>query len=146
MEYRKDTHTVEEIDKFLSDVAICNEGVQMVKEKGIYGLCVDDAIKKLRELGLTSEAAQLKLAKKTETYLKYNGTEIIMGAYHVFNPLTGTHIECQTADEARNTLSRLYKELIDLHKPSVCQSISNENGDSTWVPVELVKDIQINIL
>lgn len=133
-------------EEFLKIQKACNEGIQACIENNYIGQEYSDVIRSFISTNQKDFAGWLIDQKKSETYIRSNGTEIIMGAYHVFNPLTGTHIECQTADEARNTLSRLYKELIDLHKPSVCQSISNENGDSTWVPVELVKDIQINIL
>jgi len=65
--------------------------------------------------------------------------------YQVFNPLTGLHSRCTSEAEAKEALARVCEALIDNYKPTVCQEITNENGDSVWTAIDLVATRKVTI-
>jgi hypothetical protein len=131
------------IDEFLNAIDICEDGVSVMEELGTYGLSVDEAIVALRNAGHTEFAAWLKLKKDTEAYVRFNGDNINMGAYQVFSPLTGTHTRYETETEAKAALVEIAKEILNQHCPTVVQELSNENGDTTWIPTNLHETLEI---
>lgn len=134
-------HTLEEIDKFFSDAAIaCDDGIRVAKESGIYGMEIDEALVELRKRGLTTEYAWLKIAMKSAAYVRYNGKEItVHETYQVFDPVTGVHTEYGSVEEARVATTTIARSMLDRLNVTVCKAISNENGDTAWEPVDLLK-------
>jgi hypothetical protein len=65
--------------------------------------------------------------------------------YQVFNPLTGLHSQYASETEAKEALARVCEALIDNYKPTVCQEIINENGDSVWTAIDLVATRKVTI-
>lgn len=63
--------------------------------------------------------------------------------YQVFNPLTGLHTEYQNEEEARVAVCEISKQIIEIYKPTVCKTIPNENGDSTWIPVDFMAEMKV---
>jgi hypothetical protein len=74
--------------------------------------------------------------KKTEAFVRFNGKEFTMGAYQVFNSLTGLHTRYETEAEATAALIETAKAVLAQHLPTVCQELSNENGDTCWIPTD----------
>jgi uncharacterized protein involved in high-affinity Fe2+ transport len=134
---KKNRHTFEELDAFYRKMAGCVEGEQLTKAEGIYGLELEDAIVELRKRGYREEAAWVKLVTTTEEYVRFNGKELTMGAYQVFNAFDGTHIKCNTESEAKALLVEIAKKILEHNKPSVCRALQNENGDSVWIAYEI---------
>ena len=134
-------HTLEEIDKFFFDAAnACDDGIRVAKESGVYGMEVPEALAELRRKGLTTEYAWLKIAMKSAAYVRYNGREItVHETYQVFDPTTGVHTEYGSAEEARVATTTIARSMLNQLNVTVCKAISNENGDTAWEPVDLLK-------
>ena len=133
-------HTIEEIEQFMIAVTGCEDGIQRAKDIGIYGTELDDAIPLLREKGFTQDAAWLKTLKKTEEYVRFNGKEITMGdAFQVFNPVTGVHTRYDSEEEARAASLIIAQQILAHQNITICKELRNENGDTAWIPVQLLK-------
>ena len=132
--------------EFLETQNACANGVQAVIENNFIGQEYSNVIRGFIAINQKDFAGWLIEQKSTEAYVRGNGNIMTTGkVYQVFNPLTGTHTEYQTETEAKLEISKIYKEIIATHKPTVCQSISNENGDSTWISVDIVKSIEVTV-
>lgn len=81
--------------------------------------------------------------KNSEAFIRFNGKEITMGGYQVFNPITGLHTDYATLEEAKQGMADVAFQIIQNFEISVCQVMSNENGDSTWVPVQIETPYQV---
>jgi hypothetical protein len=137
-------HTVEEITQLLLSIDGCDDGIQRAKDTGIYGMEFDEAIPKLRALGFKEDAAWLKVVKKTEQYVRFNGKEITMlEKYQVFNPLTGTHAEYENEAAARAAVLEITNQILENNKVTVVRAITNENGDSAWAAATLSEPIRV---
>ena len=68
-----------------------------------------------------------------------------MSTYRVFNPLTGTHIRCESEASAKAALVDVAKQVLVAHTPSVNLEIVHENGDVTWQPVDFVSRLVVTI-
>ena len=66
-----------------------------------------------------------------------------MGAYQVFNPLTGVHTKYETEAEAKQALIVIAQEILNQHSPTVVRELTNENGDSAWIATELHKQLTV---
>lgn len=82
--------------------------------------------------------------KKSDAYVRFNGSVLTMGAYQVFNPLTGIHTRYETETEARAALIDVAKQVLQHHCPTVVQEISNENGDTSWTPTTMNETLVIS--
>lgn len=136
--------TNQEIDNFLLQIGMCKEGYDAMNKLGNYGLTLDEASENLRVAGYEKFANWILEQKKTEAYVRFNGKVITMGAYQVFNPLTGIHTRYETEEEAKQALVIVANEILQQHCPSVVQEISNENGDTTWIATEIHKTLIIS--
>lgn len=67
-----------------------------------------------------------------------------MISYQVFNPLTGTHTKYETEEEAKSALIKVQEEILSLHGANVVQEVLNENGDTTWIPTEIHKNLKVS--
>lgn len=130
--------------QFLTEVNSCLEGYRFGLENNLIGGDYDAAILFCANNGKQEFADWLSEQKATEYYVRNNGSVITMGAYQLFNPLTGRHTRYETETEARAALSEIAKQILEQHCPIVVQEIFNENGDTTWIPTELHKDLTIS--
>ena len=123
----------------------CDVGPNFIEANNLWGQPDESVIcPALRAAGLNDEADWWLNQKKTEKFVRCNGKVITMGTtYQVFNPLTGTHTEYATEAEAKTAISEISKQVLAANKLTVCQALSNENGDSTWIPVDFIKNIEV---
>lgn len=129
--------TNEEIDAFLKDIGMCKEGYDAMNALGNYGLTLDEAANNLRNAGYPKFAEWILEQKKTEAYVRFNGKVLTMGAYQVFNPLTGIHTEYPDEQSAREAMVVIGQQILETYPVTLVQAISNENGDQAWSPVTL---------
>lgn len=130
--------------EFLTEVNSCLEGYRFGLENNLIGGDYDAAITFCLENGRKDFADWLSEQKRTEYYVKLNGGTISMGAYQVFNPLTGVHTRYETEAEARQALIDMAKLVLDTHKLIVVREMSNEHGDTTWIPTSMPDTLVIS--
>ena len=125
----------------------CDVGPNFIEANNLWGQPDESVIcPALRAAGLNDEADWWLNQKKTEKFVRCNGKVITMTTnYQVFNPLTGLHSQYASEIEAKETLAKICEAIIDKYKPTVCQELVNENGDSAWTSVDLVATRQVTI-
>ena len=131
-------------EEFLNKAMACVEGFSVGMAKGYIGMEYNEVIKALLKANYREYAGWMLEAKKTELYVRMNGSVITMGAYQIFNPLTGTHTRYETEAEAKTALIEVSKQLLNYYCPQVVQELSNENGDTTWIPTTLHETLTIS--
>ena len=129
--------------EFLEEQQACAEGIQACVDNNYIGLEYSEVIKFFISSDQKDYAGWLIEQKSTEFYVRNNGSIITMGAYQVFNPLTGQHTRYETEEEARGALTEIAKQVLELHVPRVVQELSNENGDTTWIPTDIHKTLVV---
>jgi hypothetical protein len=67
-----------------------------------------------------------------------------MGAYQVFNPLTGVHTRYETEAEAKQALIAIAQDILKQHSPTVVQELSNENGDTVWTATKMNETLVVS--
>lgn len=130
--------------EFLNANNVCAEGQKVADDFNLYGMDIDQSIKVLLQAGLKEDAGWILKAKDTEYYVRQNGSNITMGAYQVFDPISGVHVRYETEAEAKAALIATAKQVLELHCPKVVQELSNENGDTTWVPCDMADKLVIS--
>jgi hypothetical protein len=130
--------------EFLEKQNACVEGIQVCIDNNYFGLEYNQVIKNFISIEQKEYAGWLIEQKSTEKYVRANGSVITMGAYKVFNPITGLHTSYETEEEARSALVEVQKEVLNNYGANVVQELSNENGDTTWVPTEIHKTIVVS--
>lgn len=130
--------------ELLLEANSCQEGYRFGVENNLIGGDYDDAITFCANNGKQEFADWLTTQKSTEYYVRNNGSILTMGAYQVFNPLTGVHTRYETEAEAKVALVEIAKEVLNQHCPRVVQELSNENGDTTWIQTTLHQTLEIN--
>lgn len=133
-----------DVQQFFDSIYMCDEGYGLMEKLDIYGLNFDDVAQVLKDNGFRDEAAWLLHQKKTEAYVRFYGKVITMGAYQVFDPITGVHTRYETEAEAKAALVEVAKKVLKLHCPSVVQEISNEHGDTAWTPTNMNETLVIS--
>jgi len=123
--------------EFLQKVNACEEGIVYAQDNNRIGLDYDDNIQFCIDTGQQLFADFLIDLKTSEAYIRANGEVITMGTYQVFNPITGQHQEYQDEESARGGIADIQRQILEQYPVSVTQSITNENGDSTWIPVTI---------
>jgi len=136
--------TNDEIDAFLREIGMCQEGYDVMNALGNYGLTLDEAAAKLNASGYPKFAGWVLEQKKTEAYVRFNGSIITMGAYQVFNPLTGVHTKYETEAEAKQALIAIAQDILKQHSPTVVQELSNENGDTVWIATKMNETLVVS--
>lgn len=132
-------------EKFITDFAVCQETAAVIRQNNLLDLEVPEVLRALRDLGMVEPTAWWNnIDKSTEVYVRHNGSIFTMGAYQVFNPLTGVHIRYETEAEAKQGLIAISQAILEQHKPTVVQELSNENGDTTWIPTEIGKTLIVS--
>jgi hypothetical protein len=130
--------------EFLGDVDSCLEGYRFGLENNLIDNDYDQAIKFCSDNGHQDFANWLIEQKLTEKYIRANGSVITMGAYQVFNPLTGIHTRYETEEEAKTALIEVAQAVLNEQCPKVIQEISNENGDTTWIPTNMNESLVVS--
>lgn len=129
---------------FYIKYAACAEGYKAVLTLSLLDKPIEYVIDNLKNGGYTEHANWLLKVKSTEKYVRENGSIFTMGAYQVFNPLTGIHTKYETEAEAKQALIEVAKEVLKQHCPLVVQELSNENGDATWIPTTIHETLTIS--
>ena len=137
--------------EFLQKNNACAEGYRATVENNLIDNDYDAAISWF--LSQTNETLvsygnwliEIKeMYKKTEEFVRTNGKELTMGAYQLFNPMTGIHTRYETEVEVKQALIELSKQVIKQYTPTVVQELSNENGDKTWIATKMVDTLNIS--
>ena len=124
--------------EFLQSVNACRAGVDFVQDNNLIDLDYDYVIEQLNLASQPEYANFLIDIKTTEAYVRANGEVITMGTtYQVYNPMTGQHQEYQDEESAREGIADIQRQILEQYPVSVTQSITNENGDSTWIPITI---------
>lgn len=123
---------------FFKGYGCCEDGYRYAIQVGAIGnWTLEQAIEHCREAGLHEFADDLKKQKATELYVRMNGSVLKMGAFQVFNPTTGMHNRFDTEEEAKAEAVKITNELIANLRPHIVQELSNENGDTCWIPTRI---------
>lgn len=130
--------------EFLLEVHSCQDGYRFGLDNNLIGGDYQAAIQCCIDNGKQEFADWLVTQKSTEYYVRNNGSTITMGAYQVFNPLTGVHTKYETETEAKAALIEVAKQVLEQHCPTVVQELANENGDTTWVLTNLNETLVIS--
>ena len=130
-------------EEFLKSQDACQEGIETVIDNNIIGIEYNLAIRQLIDLNEQDYAGWMIEQKKTEAYVRANGSVFTMNAYQVFNPLTGQHTRYETEAEAKSALVDIAKQVLTQHVPVVVQELANENGDTTWIATTLHETLKI---
>ena len=131
-------------EEFLKSQDACQEGIQTVIDNNIIGIEYNLAIRQLIDLNEQDYAGWMIEQKKTEAYVRANGSVFTMNAYQVFNPLTGQHTRYETEEEAKGALVEIAKQVLAQHVPVVVQELANENGDTTWIPTTMHETLNVS--
>jgi hypothetical protein len=123
---------------------MCQEGYDAMNALGNYGLTLDEAAANLNANGYPKFAEWVLEQKKTEAYVRFNGKVMTMGAYQVFNPLTGVHTRYETEAEAKQALIVIAQEILKQHSPTVVQELSNEHGDAVWIATKMNEELTVS--
>lgn len=131
--------------EFLDACNVCSDGQKVAIDSNYIGMEYDEVIKDLVARGLKEDAGWMLDHKKTEVYVKSNGSIFTMDSYQVFNPTTGTHKRCATEEEANLAFLEVIKSVIAHAAPVVNGELINEKGDATWVPIDFISKLDITI-
>lgn len=127
----------------------CTEGYKYAIENNLLGMDYDEVISFCIANNKQDFALWLKEQKnisiKSEDFVRLTGEIMTMGAYQVFNPLTGQHTRYETEAETKAALVEIAKEVLNQHCPKVVQELSNENGDTTWIATNLNEALQVSV-
>jgi hypothetical protein len=127
-------------------VNACIGAENFFTENNLWGKNEDEVLLALKAANLIGHVDWWNKQKTTEAFVRFNGKEITMETtYQVFDPLVGTHTECQSESEAKIKLAEIIQVLIQQHNFVINQAISNENGDTTWSKTNLADNIEIVI-
>lgn len=124
----------------------CTAGYRYGLENKLIPGDYDAAILYCRENGQEDYAVWLEEQKHSEIFVRMNGTIFTMGAYQIYNPFTGQHQKYETLEQAKQAISELALEVINVYGPKTNRELANENGDATWIPVKLNLSISVEIL
>ncbi len=130
--------------ELLDQLDACDFGDTFFEPNGLYGKTEDECLRAMKDAGRLEEVIWWRDIKKTETFVRNTGSVMTMGAYQVFNPLTGIHTRYETEEEARQVLIAIAKEVLNKHCPRIVQELANENGDTTWIPTNIHETLQIS--
>jgi hypothetical protein len=131
-------------EKFLKLQNACAEGIQIAFDNKYLGQEYSDVICNLVSIGQRDFAGWLIDQKNTEAYVRANGKVITMGTtYQVFNPWTGIHTKYDDEIQAKQAIAELYKQALESCGVTVCQELTNENGDAIWISVNIINSKQV---
>ena len=121
--------------EFLTAAGVCVEGQQCAEDSNYIGLDYDEVIKDLIKRGLKDHAGWMINQKKTELYVRSNGSIFTM-EYVVYNALNGQNIRTKTLEEAKLEALELAKKIMEINNPQVGKVLVNENGDETYLGMD----------
>ena len=132
--------------ELLDAVDACAETQNYFTANNLWNLSEEAVLTALQEANMEEPRQWWFKTKKTEKYVRATGKVFTMTHnYQVFNPLTGLHSQYASEAEAKEALARICEAIIDNYKPTVCQEITNENGDSAWTLIDLAATRKVTI-
>ena len=130
--------------EFLQATDACTEGYRAVLDLNLLGQNYDVAASALAQNNYSDYAEWLNEQKTTEAYVRANGTEIKMGSYKVFNPITATYIDCVDESSVRNAMVEISKQILANYSIGIVQTITNENGDQAWISATISQTVNVS--
>ena len=110
----------------------CGEGLEWAIDNALMGKEYNEAIRTSISLGRADVAGWLLDQKKSELYVRLNGSVFTM-EYVVYDPLNGQNVRAKTLEEAKLLALESAKKVIEHHNPKVGKVLVNENGDETYL-------------
>ena len=131
--------------ELLDALGNCGDGPAFIEANNLWGKTDEEVLRAMKDAGVLEPVFFWRQAKSSEAFVRYFGSIFTMGAYQVFNPLTGLHTRYETEAEAKAALVELAKSVLQYHGLSVVQELSNELGDTTWIPTQLHETLTVSI-
>jgi len=132
-------------EAFLIAADACAEGMDIARQNNYIGKDYDWVMRDLLSLDNRDFAGWMLDQKRTENYVRHNGSIITMVNFQVFDPLTGQHTEYPDEDSARLAMIEISKKILDKYKITLVRSIVNENGDTAWTSAQLTNPLTVCI-
>lgn len=117
---------------YLVAVNACEEGLEWAINNALIGKEYSEGIRYAISLDRSDIAAWLIDKKKSELYVRSNGSVFTM-EYVVYDPLNGENVRAKTLEEAKLLAIESAKKVLDYHNPKVGKVLVNENGDETYL-------------
>jgi hypothetical protein len=133
-------------EQFLISSCACANGTAVGISGGYIGMEYGEVIRALIRDGKTEEAGWMIEQKKTELYVRLNGEIVVSDSYQVFDPITGTHTQCGSKEEATAELARVSEAILAYHGAGIVRELRNDKGDSTWVPCEKSLSVTVEVI
>jgi hypothetical protein len=132
--------------EFLVDVmGACDVGPRFIEENNMWGQGDETVIMPaLLEAGYVKEVEWWKEQKLTEKFVRATGSIFTMGKYKLFNSLTGEYISYDNEADARAAMINIAQQVLESHGPRLVQELSNEHGDTTWVPANITQPLIVS--
>jgi len=130
--------------ELLNSMGACDIGPNFIDVNNLWGKTEDEILVAMQAANMEKEIDWWIEQRSTETYVKANGSVITMGAYQVFNPLTGLHTRYETEAEAKTALVEVAQGILGQYPNLVNQELSNENGDTTWIPTTMNESLVVS--
>lgn len=122
--------------QMMIDIGACTPGFDDGVALGLDGMEFGAAIQSLKEAGHPKWAAWLR-SRRTSVIAA--SEDMVFGKYRTTHPITYEqveHLTIEQAQAARHAIKQ-YFLVTEAHRFTVNQEIEHENGDVTWLPVDL---------
>jgi hypothetical protein len=118
---------------FINATKPCEEGREWAINNDLVGKEYNEAIRTSISLGRSDIAAWFIEQKKSEVYVRLNGSECTM-IYDVYSPFDGTHTRAATEEEAKAISAKVAEDVIKkVLRPVVSKVLVNDVGDETFM-------------
>lgn len=121
----------------------CLEGIAWFVEAfpngGEYGEVLTAAKVQDDKNGHDSYAAFARMLHASATAWLMQGAAVMNEKYHVFSPLTGTHSEHITLDDALAARTEVIRQYVLAHAEmfAIAQEVTTSEGNTLWNPVPI---------
>lgn len=129
--------------ELLETIGACEEAKIFITENNLWQQPESVVVESILNAGHTQYHNWWLQQKNTEKFIRYTGKELVMGAFKVFDPLTGEHSSFDDEESAKACLIEISKNILKKHCPIVVRSLRNEYGDETWIPTDIHERIEI---
>ena len=118
---------------FITAREACGDGLEWAIDNAFVGKEYNEAIREAVSLGRADIAGWLLDQKKSELYVRLNGSECTM-VYDIYSPFDGTHTRAATEEEAKAISAKVAEDLIKkVLRPVVSKVLVNDVGDETFM-------------
>ena len=128
-----------------AQMGACAESISWLQSRNLSGKTDEEILAVAESEGRVVWIKWWNTKKTTGEFVRATGG-VFMKQLKIFNPMTGQYTTVANVRAAKREMVKIAEAFLQSCNLTAVQAVTNENGDSAWVTIDLHKFLKVSVV